>query len=123
MRFLLMLLFSISANAKPCKIVRTDNVTLYGNCFKVDKAVMFYSCIEFSCQVPSSVTRQLDQKEETCKIEKSEDIIISEMKKEHSVSDLSQAPFCQYTQSQTDLVVDDKKPLVDQIKEVLKKQK
>ena len=114
---------TITAEAKECKIIRTDNVVLYGHCLKVGETVMFYSCAEFSCQVPSEVTRPLDKKEKTCKIQKTDQSLIAEMKKEHSTSDLSKVSYCQYTESLTGLVVDEKKPLVDQVKEVLKKQK
>lgn len=123
MKYLLFILMAVTAEAKECKIIRTDNVVLYGHCLKAGETVMFYSCAEFSCQVPSEVTRSLDKKEETCKLHKTEQALISEMKQEHGTDDLSKVSYCQYTESLTGLVVDEKKSLVDQVKEVLKKQK
>lgn len=93
MKFIILIItfFSINIFAKECKLIRTDGVTLFGHCLKKKNIVIFKSCVGFTCQVNSQLTRSLNAAESVCE-NKSD--ILKESLSEHQVSDLNKIPFC-----------------------------
>lgn len=84
------------AEVKSCVLERTDGVELYGQCLKEKEVYIFRSCIEFTCRVSPDKTKlpPLENKECLKPITDKEfkDLVL----KEHSVSELSKVPYCNY---------------------------